>query len=109
MKVLSDLVAEGFASGASAFAAGGGGSVTMSSVTIDFGANAIYSGSYTVTLSGATVDQKVMMLPVGDSDELEMDGITCSAKVTSSDTITVYITANPGPISNTRNFNILLG
>jgi hypothetical protein len=41
-------------------------------------------------------------------DEGEFDNYSCSAYVSSNGTISYYITANPGPVSNTRFFNYIL-
>lgn len=108
MKALSDIVAEGHSSNASAFAGGGGG-ITISAVTLDFGAVPVSSAGFSFSLAGATVGQRAIMVPAGASDELEMDGFTCAARVSATDTVTAYIAAVPGPVTGQRTFNISLG
>jgi len=108
MKVLNDLVAQGFAANASAFA-GGGGSVVMSQVTVNFGTFPVTSALFTLT--GATLGQKVMALATteGSMDDLEMDGLVVSGKITATDTLVLAITAVPGPVVGSRTINVLLG
>ena len=108
MKALSDIVAEGHSGNGSAFTGGGGG-LTISEVTLDFGAAPIWSTSFSFSIAGATVGQRIIMVPAGNSDELEMDGFSCAARVSAPGTITAYIVAIPGPVTGQRAFNITLG
>lgn len=110
MKVLNDLVASGFASNSSAFA-GGGGSVSMSQVTVDFGTTPVSSALFTVALVGVTVGQKVMALATasGSLDELEMDGLVVAGRVPANDTLELAITALQGPVVGSKLINVLLG
>jgi hypothetical protein len=77
--------------------------------TLDFGSNPQWSAMFTVTTVAATVGQDVIMVASGENgDELEMDGFTCSARVTATNTIQAWVTALPGPVAGTRIFQFLL-
>ncbi len=94
--------------------AGGGGGASLSLVTFEFGAAPVFSKSFTFVHAGAALGQKVLMNAAGDmagglnADELEMDGLSASARVISAGTIAVTVSANPGPVSGLRNFNYLI-
>lgn len=100
---------------ASALPAGGGGSVSVAEVTVNFtSARAIQT--FTVAVPGATVGQKVMAaisakMPAGvDMDELEMDPLTVAAAVTAADVVTLIVTSVTGSrIRGQRNINLILG
>jgi hypothetical protein len=78
-------------------------------VSIDLGTVPRWSHRVSFTLT-AEAGQRVLMTPSGDDgDEAEMDGLTCAARVTATDTIEAFIVAHPGPVAGTRTFNILLG
>lgn len=95
----------------------GGGSVTIIEQEIDFGATPVYSKSFSLTIP-ATIGQKVMITPssvnaygrgIDGFFELEMDNFICSGAVFDTDSVIVSITAVPGPVANTRNFNLIIG
>ena len=92
-------------------------------IRVDFGPNAVYSTSGTISdtkaIANATYITTVSMYASGASsngsvttsyygDEGEFDNFNCSAYVTSNGTISYYIVANPGPVSNTRIFNYII-
>lgn len=92
-------------------------------VRVDFGSNAVYSVSGTITdtkaIANSTYVSPVSMYASGAAsngsvtttyygDEGEFDNFNCSAYVSSNGTITYYIIANPGPVSNTRFFNYII-
>jgi hypothetical protein len=82
---------------------GGGGAVTGSAATVDFGAVPRYAGSFQIVDVSATVGDKYMVTPVPDGDEYEMDTIIFSAHCISNGTITVYAHAVPGPVTGIKN------
>jgi hypothetical protein len=88
--------------------AASGGGVYL--VDLDFGSTPVYSKSFTYTLTGATTDKKVIIVPDSETlgDALEMDGFSLAAHVSAADTIKVYAVANPGPVKGTYNFNVSL-
>jgi Major tropism determinant N-terminal domain len=92
-------------------------------VRVDFGPNAVYSTSGTISdsyaIANSTYVSPVSMYASGASsngtatttffgDEGEFDNFQCSAYVSSNGTITYYIVANPGPVANTRIFNYII-
>ncbi len=92
-----------------------GGSVTISTVTVDFGSTPVFGGTFTLALAGVVAGQKVLVgvsssMPAGvDADELEMDGLDVAGAVLANDFVTLIIAANPGPITGQRNFNLITG
>jgi len=99
--------------GVSAFAVGGGGAPSV--VQVDFGSAPVSSKFVSFTHSGATTGQRVIMVasavpPSGlSADELEMDSFVCSARVSATNTIDVFIQAMPGAVMGLRNFNYVVG
>ena len=92
-------------------------------IRVDFGSNAVYSTSGTISdvyaIANTTYVSPVSMYASGASsngsvttsyygDEGEFDNFQCSAYVSSNGTISYYIVANPGPVSNTRIFNYII-
>ena len=92
---------------------------------VDFGSNAVYTTRGTISDSRVTANSSVTTVvsvyPSGANslangtsntvfygDELEMDTFQCAAYVSTNGTINYYITAIPGPVSNTRIFNYIL-
>jgi Major tropism determinant N-terminal domain len=69
-------------------------------------ANSTYVTAVSMFCSGAASNGSVTTAYYGD--ENEFDGFNCAAYVTSNGTINYYITAYPGPVSNTRIFNYIL-
>lgn len=93
---------------------GGGGSATVHSVVLDFGATGVRGKTFTVAQPLASVGTKVLMTVAGPADgrmhdELEMDGLDCSAVCLTNGEITVAVRANPGPVSGQYTFNYILG
>ena len=111
MKSYSDIFASGHNSDRSAFVdtTGGGGSFTT--VSVDFGTTPVYSKAFTVTVTGATTLNKIVATEETSLtlDEVEMDALILAGHVSATDTVTIYATATPGPITGTRYVNISLG
>ena len=88
--------------------------MTISQVTLDFGASPVWSKTIDAVLSGAVPGQNVLLSPSADmpgalsADELEMDALTASAAVISPDSVRIIAASNPGPVSGLRNFNLTL-
>lgn len=119
---LKDQIAAGFGRLASAIVAlkadvdalgGGGGSVVIRSVEVDFGDGAM-SRTFEVAVAGAVLGQKVLAAPSLDmpaglsSDEIEMDPITCAGAVTAAGIVTLVVSST-GSIAGKRNINLTLG
>ena len=91
-----------------------GGGAVISQITLDFGAAPVWSKTFDAPLSGAAIGQKVMASPsaampgVLSSDELEMDGLAAFATVIAPNSARIIASANPGPVSGQRNFNLTL-
>ncbi len=91
-----------------------GGGLTISQVTLDFGASPVWSKTIDAVLSGAAPGQKVLLSPSAampgalSADELEMDTLTASAAVISPNSVRIIAASNPGPVSGLRNFNLTL-
>jgi hypothetical protein len=70
---------------------------------------------FTAAVSGATVGQKVIAtpaldMPAGlDDDELEMDMITCAARVSATNTVRIAVTSLGAPITGQRIINLVIG
>lgn len=95
---------------------GGGGGATVTQREVDFGSPGAAEKFFSVTITGATVGQRVIAtpsldMPSGvDEDELEMDPIVCAARVSDSDTVRLLVAApGGGRISGKRNINITIG
>jgi hypothetical protein len=95
---------------------GGGGSVSPLTVTISFPAQGATSVTQDVTVSGATIGQKVIAslsldMPAGvAADELEMDMLYCAGAVIAADTVRLTVSGNGSAlISGQRNINLILG
>lgn len=92
-----------------------GAALTISQVTVDFGSTPANAKAFSVTVSGATVGQKVIAvpsldMPAGvDDDELEMDMLMCAGRVTAADTVRLIVSSSWGPITGQRNINVVLG
>jgi hypothetical protein len=103
-------------SGATLNASGGGGSFAVTSVTVDFGSVPVSSKAFSVTVTGASVGQKVIASASLDmpgtlsDDELEMDMLACAGRVTATNTVRVIVACVAGSqITGQRNINITLG
>jgi hypothetical protein len=92
-------------------------------IRVDFGPNAVYQIAGTISdakaIANSTYVTAVSMFASGASsngsattsyfgDEGEFDNFDCSAYVSANGTISYYIVATPGPVSNTRFFNYIL-
>jgi hypothetical protein len=88
---------------------GGGGGTTYYSATIDFGSKFIKSKSFQIANASALTTKKVMVVPAPDSDEYEMDALSCSGFCKVNGTVTIYVTAVPGPVRGTRKITYWLG
>jgi hypothetical protein len=93
--------------------AGGGGAVIYTA-TLDFGAVPVPAKTFVFAHGGAALGQKIIMVASAamtgtlSEDELEADMLVCAAKVSAADVITAVVSALPGPVSGTRNFNYQL-
>jgi len=89
-------------------------------VQIDFGSNPVYELISYVNDSRATLNSKIMVISssftanssygsqeLGD-DELIFDRFFVSANVVSTGNMAFYITADPGPVKDKRNFNYII-
>jgi hypothetical protein len=79
-------------------------------VTLDFGSLGVKSKRFSFAVTGATTGKLVTMVadPETLGDELEMDGFTCAAWVSATNTVEAFIQAIPGPVSGTRDFNVVI-
>lgn len=96
--------------------AGVGGSFSTVQVALDFGSSFVKSKSFSIADAAATTATRITMVGSASTaggalgeDELEMDGLSCSAICLVNGTITAYVTAIPGPIRGIRNVNYALG
>lgn len=93
----SDLVR--ISSGVSAFTLGGGGSGLFASVLVDF-TTPSSARFFEVTVTGATTGMRVvgsasLSTPAGVAeDELEMDPITVSGRVSATDTVRLLVSSS---------------
>lgn len=95
--------------------AGPAGSVSVSTVTVDFGASGAQARTFDVALTGAVAGQKVLAcvsldMPAGVAqDELEMDPLTVAASVPSNNLVRLVVGSSGTPVSGQRNINLTLG
>lgn len=87
-------------------AAGAGAIYTA---TIDFGSNPVTAKSFQIANASVTTTNKVIAMANPDSDEYEMDGLLCSGYCKVNGTITLFVTAVPGPIRGIRKIIYWLG
>jgi len=93
----------------------GGGGALFTEVMVDFGAEGVDQQTFDVAVVGATTGQKViavasLTMPAGvDEDELEMDMLSCAARVVSVDTVRLIIASLGDAISGQRNINLSFG
>jgi Protein of unknown function (DUF2793) len=91
-----------------------GGGANLSQTVLDFGGVPVFTKNFTFAHPGAALGQRVMISHAGDMagglapDELEMDELSVTARVSSANTIAVTAIANPGPVSGLRSFNYLI-
>lgn len=81
---------------------GGGGISTATTVNIDFGTVPVYSKAFQIADATALTGDKFIAVAAPDSDEYEMDGLLCSAYCAVAGTITLFVQAQPGPLSGVR-------
>jgi hypothetical protein len=95
-------------------ATGGGGGVAPVQATVDFGLGKLEIVA-DVTVTGATVGQKVVATPSMDmpsgvsEDELEMDMLACAGRVVSTNTVRLTVASLRSGIVGQRNINVLVG
>lgn len=94
--------------------AGGGGSATIYSVTLDLGTTPVQSATLTFADGNASTSSKIVMTCEGPADgrsldEIEMDMVHCVAKCLTNGVISVVVSGDPGRISGQYQFNYLLG
>lgn len=79
---------------------------TARQVTVDLGTTPVRSGRVTVTALGAQIGQRVVIVADATAlgDELEMDGLSCSGRVSATDTVEIFVAAVPGPVRGVRHF-----
>jgi hypothetical protein len=85
---------------------GGGGGTPAVTVPVTFPAYGSKVITQTVSVPGATVGQKVFAVPHNDTDELEMDMLTCAGLVTALDTVRLTVTSVGQAHAGIRNINI---
>lgn len=96
-------------------ATGGGGSLTVYTVEVDFGSLGEHSKTFDLSLAGAVAGQKViaspsLVMPSGvDEDELEMDMIAVAGRVISNNNVRIVAASVGGRVTGRRNINIVLG
>lgn len=94
---------------------GGGGSAAVTEVTLDFGSVPVGTKSFTFADAGVTTASRIVMTPSANPapgrsfDELEMDSFMCAAVCLVDGTVSVAVTAHPGPVTGQYNFNYILG
>ena len=92
----------------------GGGSASISEVTLDFGQSPTMAKTFSFEDAGAVTSSRIVMAPASPADgrsldEMEMDAITCSAVCMADGIVSVVATAHPGPVTGQYKFNYLLG
>ena len=83
-------------------------STIRSSVTLNLGSLPVYSKKLSFSNAAAKTTSTIALFPRPISDELEMDGLICSAGCSVDGVIDVYIAAIPGPIVGSRAFNLTI-
>lgn len=81
---------------------------TVTSHVLNFGSSAVFSGVFTINTPAAVGRPAIVTASAANGDELEFDGFTCSAVIDAIDTVTIYATANPGPVVGSRTFDLLI-
>jgi hypothetical protein len=85
--------------------AGGSGS-PITTVAVTFPSSGSKVLTQTVTVSGATLGQKIICSALNDTDELEMDMLVCSGVVTATDTVKLTVSSIGEAHHGVRNINI---
>lgn len=83
--------------------------VVSTSISVDFGTLPLFNSAFYVAVPGLVVNSKVFITVVPDSDEYEMDSLTVNAYCKTAGFLTLYVTANPGPVNGIKTFNYFLG
>lgn len=102
----------GLAMTGTVLSAAGGGSVTITQLTVDF-VTPSRAAFFDVTLTGAVVGQKVVAAPSLDmpsgvsEDEMEMDPIAVAGRVVATNTVRLLVSSS-GVISGQRNINVMV-
>lgn len=83
-------------------------------VTVDFGSTPAYSKTFSVTVTGAAVGDKIVAtpssaLPSGVTGELELEPLIIAARVTATNTVELVVASPGGPVSGQRDVHVLLG
>lgn len=90
------------------------GGTPATTVTVTFPASGSTVITQNVTVTGATIGQKVIASPSLDmpagvaADELEMDMLTCAGVVIATDTVRLTVASIGGSHSGARNINLQL-
>jgi hypothetical protein len=83
-----------------------GGSGAINSLILNFGTAAKQTHTISFAHLSATLGQRVIASPDGESDELELEPLAVSAWVSAADTISLRAsTLNQGAFSGTRRIN----
>jgi hypothetical protein len=85
---------------------GGGGGSPAVTVAVTFPAAGATVITQSVTVTGATVGQKVICSAVNDTDELEMDMLVCAGVVSAADTVKLTVASVGQAHHGARNINI---
>lgn len=83
-----------------------GGGTPATTVAVTFPADGTTIVTQSVTVTGATVGQKIICSPVNDTDELEMDMLVCAGIVTSNNTVKLTVASIGQAHHGVRNINI---
>jgi hypothetical protein len=76
--------------------------------SMSLGSVPVYSKHMTFEHVLAKTTSIISLTAHPDADELEMDGLVCSAGCNTDGIIDLYITAVPGPIIGARTFNLTI-
>lgn len=87
----------------------GGGSLTLTEVSLNFGTSAVTSKKFTFAEANALTSKKIMMQALPESDEHELTAFVCQAYCETDGYITVFIHSLFGPVKGTYKFNYLIG
>lgn len=93
-------------SAVSAFDPGGGGGIPAVTVSVTFPNSGATVVTQFITVTGATVGQKIICSPVNDTDELEMDMLVCAGVVSAADTVKLTVASVGQAHHGARNINI---
>lgn len=79
------------------------GGASWTQITIDFGSDPVYDKTFTVVDATVSATSKIVASESGDSasDSVLWDGLSFAAGALAG-SFTLYVSANPGPVSGTR-------